>query len=212
MTVKGRLDEYRLEIPLMGAYQLENAATAVAALEVLIEKGHAIPADAIKTGFGRVSWPARMEVLSRDPLFVADGAHNLYSVESLMEALAHSEGESQRRDLILVIGFSRDKSVADMVHRLSQADQGSKPKVFATRSRHPRSLAPAAVSGHFGNEGVNAVESATVADAVAQALALAGSNDLVLATGSLFVAAEAREAILGITPETYPDLLPRDLR
>ncbi len=105
-------------------------------------------------------------------------------------------------------GFSRDKSVASMANRLAQAS----PIVFATRSRHPRSLSPAAVAAHFGNEGLKVVESAPVADAVGQALASARSGDLVLATGSLFVAAEAREAMLGIDPEVYPDLLPQDLR
>ena len=211
LTVKGRLEEYQLDIPLLGDHQLENAATAVAALEVLVEQGHAVPAEAIERGFAQVSWPGRMEVLSRSPLFVADGAHNLYSVNALMESLARHSPPGR---LILVAGFSRDKSVASMVHRLAQPNtrDGAIPMVFATRSRHPRSLSPAAVADHFGNEGLKAVESACVADAVAQALASADTGDLVLATGSLFVVAEAREAVLGIEPEVYPDLLPQDLR
>ena len=86
-SVQGRLGEYKLSIPLLGRYQLENAATAVAALEVLNEQGHAIPADAIQLGFAGVSWPCRMEVLSQSPLVVADGAHNLYSIEALLNSL-----------------------------------------------------------------------------------------------------------------------------
>ena len=211
LMVKGRRGEYQLDIPLLGEHQLENAATAIAALEALIDQGHEIPAEAIKQGFSQVSWPGRMEVLSRNPLFVADGAHNLYSVNSLMESL---KGYSLSGRLIVVAGFSRDKSVADMVNRLARVNPVSqaKPIVFAARSRHPRSLPAAAIAAHFGNEGIDAVESASVADAVTQALALASPGDLVLATGSLFVVAEAREAILGIEPEIYPDLLPQDLR
>ena len=211
VTVKGRLEEYQLDIPLLGDHQLENAATAVATLEALVEQGHTIPAEAIERGFAQVSWPGRMEVLSRDPIVMADGAHNLYSVNALMESLARHSPPGR---LILVAGFSRDKSVASMAHRLAQPNtrDGAIPMVFATRSRHPRSLSPGAVADHFGNEGVKAVESASVADAVAQALASADANDLVLVTGSLFVAAEAREAVLGIEPEVYPDLLPQDLR
>lgn len=211
LTVKGRFDHYQLDIPLLGAYQLENAATAIAALEALIEQGHAIPADAIQKGFANVSWPGRMEVLSRNPLFVADGAHNLYSVNSLMDSVTSNSGSGR---LILVAGFSRDKSVADMVHRLAQtsAETGVPPIVFATRSRHPRSLSPSAVAAHFASEGIKAVESAAMSDAVEQALEVAAPGDIVLATGSLFVAAEAREVILGIESEVYPDLLPQDLR
>ena len=205
VTVKGRLDEYQLDIPLLGRHQLENAATAVAALEVLMEQRHTIPAEAIKRGFAQVSWPCRMEVLSLSPLFIADGAHNPYSVDLLMEFLS---GRSVPGRLILVAGFSRDKRVLEMVRRLALAD----PIVFATRSRQPRSLSATAVANHFRNEGLKTVESAAVADAVEQALEMARPGDLVLATGSLFVAAEAREAILGIEPEVYPDLLPLDLR
>ena len=51
-----------------------------------------------------------------------------------------------------------------------------------------------------------------VAGGIDAAASRAENGDLILVTGSLFVAAEAREAILGITPETYPDLLPPDLR
>ncbi|PKB65251.1 MAG: hypothetical protein BZY80_00745 [SAR202 cluster bacterium Io17-Chloro-G2] len=205
LTVKGRLEEYQLDIPLAGLHQLENAATAVAALEALVEQGHSVPAEAIQRGFAQVSWPGRMEVLSRSPLFLADGAHNPHSVNLLMEALDCNPPPGR---LILVAGFSRDKNVADMARRLAQAS----PMVFATRSRHPRSLPPAAVADLFKNEGLTAVESDSVAEAVEQALGLAGPGGLVLATGSLFVVAEAREAMLGIEPEVYPDILPQDLR
>ena len=205
VTVHGRLQKYDLDIPLAGDYQLENVATAVAALEVLIEQGNAIPADAIQRGFAQVSWPGRMEVLSRNPLFVVDGAHNLHSVTSLMDSLT---GQTESSRTILVAGFSRDKSVADMVHRLAQA----RPIVFATRSRHPRSLSPSSVAAFFGQEGLEVLESSDTADAVRRSLEQARSGDLVLATGSLFIAAEAREFMLGIQPEVYPDLLPHDLR
>ena len=205
LTVKGRRSEYQLEIPLLGAYQLENAAAAVAALEVLVESGHQIPAEAISLGFSRVSWPCRMEILARDPLVVADGAHNPYSMEALLDSLP---SYLPHRRLVVVAGFSRDKSVAQMVQRLSKEN----PVVFATRSRHPRSLAPSAVAGHFENEGVPTVETPDVEGALRQAMAAAEPGDLVLVTGSLFVAAEARESVLGIQPERYPDLLPLDLR
>ena len=205
LTVCGRLAEYDLRIPLLGEYQLENAATAVAALEVLVETGHSIPADAIARGFAGTSWPCRMEVLGREPLIVADGAHNVYSMESLMDSLPKYLPHER---LILVAGFSRDKSVAQMVERLGRGN----PMVFATRSRHPRSLPPSAVARHFREVGISATETANVHEALQQARDAARPGDLALVTGSLFVAAEARESALGIQPERYPDLLPRDLR
>ena len=204
-SVQGRLGRHHLTIPLLGSHQLENAAAAVAALEALTELGHGIPPDAIQRGFAGVSWPCRMEVLSRSPQVVADGAHNLYSIEALLDTLP--EYLDYRR-LVLVAGFSRDKNVEDMVRRLALA----RPTVFATNSRHPRSLSPDHVAAHFQDQGVSAVKTAGTAEALEKALAAAGDKDLVLATGSLFVAAEAREAMLGIEPEIYPDLLPANRR
>ena len=204
-TVNGRLGKHQLRIPLLGEYQLENAATALAALEVLVERGWPIPHESIARGFAGVSWPCRMEVLSKDPQVVADGAHNVYSMESLMDSLPRY---LPHRRLLLAVGFSRDKSVMEMAQCLSKGN----PVVFATRSRHPRSMAPSAVARLFEDQGVTAVLTRDTADALRQARDAAGPDDLVLATGSLFVAAEAREAVLGIQPEEYPDLLPRDLR
>ena len=203
LSVKGRLGEYQLNIPLLGIHQLENAATALAALEVLREQGHAIPDEAVQQGFASVSWPCRMEVLSESPVILADGAHNVYSTEALLGSLRQ---HIDYRRLILIAGFSRDKQVEGMVKCLSRVD----PLVIATASRHPRSLATGAVADLFKQSGTKVVEATTPKDALALALNEAGEDDLVLATGSLFVAAEVREARLGIEPELYPDLLPLD--
>ena len=205
LTVRGRLGEYRLRIPLLGRHQLENSATALAVIEALQEQGHSISDVAIRQGMAEVSWPCRLEVLSRRPLVVSDGAHNVYSMETLLQSLP--EYFDYRR-LVVIAGFSRDKSVADMVELLA----GTNPIGIATRSRHPRSLAPGALGEQMRSSGVTDVsETDTVAAALALARQLAGPDDLILGVGSLFVAAELRETVLGIEPELYPDLLPPEL-
>jgi dihydrofolate synthase/folylpolyglutamate synthase len=198
-TVRGLRGEYELYMPLLGAHQLENAASAVAALEALAGQGIEVPPKAMEIGFERVSWPCRMEVLSRSPLLVADGAHNVYSVQSLLKSLPKYL-EYDR--LVLVAGFSRDKDVEDMAEALGeQADI-----VIATASRHPRSMTPAEVAGLFGDSRATVTEALTPADALKMAMDGAGKKDLVLATGSLFLTAEVRESALGIEPEIYPEL------
>jgi len=198
-TVRGLNDEYRLHMPLLGSHQLENAASAVAALEALGSQGIQVSADAMEKGFERVSWPCRMEILSRSPLLVADGAHNVYSVQSLLQSLPKYL-EYER--LVLVAGFSRDKNVEGMAQALGEKANA----IFATASRHPRSLTPAEVSGLFAGSGQTVTEASTPAVALQMALDSAGKNDLVLATGSLFLTAEVRESALGIEPEIYPEL------
>ncbi len=198
-TVRGLNAEYHLHMPLLGSYQLENAALAVAALEALVSQGIQVSANAMETGFERVSWPCRMEVLSHSPLLVADGAHNVYSLERLLDSLPKYL-EYDR--LILVAGFSRDKDVEGM----AQALREKADLIYATASRHPRSLTPAEVSSLFSNSNQMVSEAATPAEALKMALDSARNNDLVLATGSLFLTAEIRESALGIEPEMYPEL------
>ena len=201
LRVYGLRHTYELELPLLGEYQQENAATAVAALEAVAEvQGLALPPDAVAAGLAAVAWPCRMEVLADRPLVVADGAHNPYSVASLLRTLP---GSLPHRRLLVVAGFSRDKNVAEMAGSLAAA-AGT---VFAAASRHPRSLPPDELAQLFRSCGAEAIPAATPAQALAQARSQATEDDLILATGSLFLAAEVREAALGIPPEVYPELL-----
>ena len=179
---------------------------AVSIVEVLASQGVQVSPAAIAKGLSNVRWPCRLEVLARQPLVICDGAHNVYSMETMLSTLRESFDFGR---LLAVVGFSRDKSVSEMVAALAQ----SADVAIATRSRHPRSLAPAELGQVLHRAGVDTFQVAeNVADALALARQQAGPDDLILATGSLFVAAEAREQVLGIEPELYPDLLPPDLR
>ena len=78
--------------------------------------------------------------------------------------------------------------------------------IYSTASRHPRSLSPVDVSGLFVNPKQTISVLSTPADALNSALNTAREGDLILATGSLFLSAEVREAALGIEPEIYTEL------
>ncbi len=184
--VTGKTGTHQLTIPLLGKHQLENAATAVAALEAL-----AIGAEDIAQGLARVRWPGRLEILRREPLFLVDGAHNPDSARRLKEAIAEYLNYDR---LILVIGASSDKDIGGIVGELASLSS----MAIATRSRHPRALAPALLLEELERQGVTGVMAESVAAAVESALEMAGPRDLICATGSLFVAAEAIEYIKGI--------------
>lgn len=189
LEVEGTKGSYRLAIPLLGAHQLENAATAVAALEAL-----GVESRSIADGLARVSWPGRLEVLRREPTLMVDGAHNADAARRLKEAIAQY---FDRERLILVIGASSDKDVAGMIAELAPMAN----TVIATRSRHPRSMTMEPLIDELRRQGIEGVVSENVGDAVERALSIAGAKDLVCVTGSLFVAAEAREHVLGIPAE-----------
>jgi dihydrofolate synthase/folylpolyglutamate synthase len=193
LQVKGRKGSYELFLPVLGEHQQVNAATAVAALEVLTESGFNIPAGKIARALAQVEWPGRFQLLRRNPPVVVDGAHNVAAARSLKKALQqYFEGERA----ILVMGASGDKDVAGVIAELAPLFD----RVIVTRSRHPRAMAPAPLAAEFTRHGIKARIAEDVPSALSQALALAGKKDLVCLAGSLFIVGEALEAAAKILP------------
>ena len=190
LSVDGRLGIYELSIPLLGWHQLVNAATAVAALEVLAGKGFNLSQGSIANGLARVSWPGRLQVLGNHPLIVVDGAHNPDAARRLRESLKQYFDFDRA---ILVIGASDDKDIAGVVSELAPIAD----KVIVTHSHHPRPMATAAIVAEFTKHGVESQVVDNVPSALTEALALAGDRDLICVAGSLFVVAEAIEQISG---------------
>jgi len=186
LRVKGRGDSYELSIPLLGYHQLENAATAVATLEVLAERGFDISRDSIIKGLRQVSWPGRLQILSHHPLLIVDGAHNPSGARKLKQSL---EQYFDFERAILIMGASYDKDIAGIISELAPVFD----KVLITRSHHPRAIAPPPIVAEFGRHGVEARAVETVSEALSLALPLAGTRDLICVCGSLFVVAEAIE-------------------
>jgi dihydrofolate synthase/folylpolyglutamate synthase len=194
LSVKGRLGSYELTIPLLGAFQLENAATAVTALEVLVDKGYRVPRESLARGLAGVNWPGRLQVLNRHPLVVADGAHNPYSAGKLREALRQYFKFDRA---ILIIGTSSDKDIASIAAELVPLFD----RVIVTRSIHPRAMAVAPLVAEFSRRSIKAKATDDISTALRLALTMAKANDLVCVTGSLFVVAGAIEQAktLGLT-------------
>lgn len=188
LEVKGRLGNYTLSIPLVGQHQLENAATAVAALEVLTEKGFNITRDSLISGLAQVSWPGRLQILGQDPLVVVDGAHNPDAARRLKLALTDY---FKFWRAILVMGTSTDKDVTGIVSELAPLFS----EVIVTQACHPRAMAPAKLAAIFRDHGLKAKMTESVPEALTIAMSLAGSQDLICVTGSLFVVAEALERL-----------------
>jgi len=186
LEVQGRLGSYKLFIPLLGEHQLENTATAVAALEVLSEQGYKISKESIVNGLGRVSWPGRLEVLHHHPLLLVDSAHNPDSARKLKQAINKYFNFDRA---FLIIGTSLDKDIAGVVSELVPLFS----EVIITRSQHPRANLPQTLLNEFEKCRVKTHLTATVPEALNLALSLASDDDLICASGSLFVVAEVRQ-------------------
>lgn len=197
LEVNGKLAGYRIALPLLGSYQQENAAAAVAALEVLAENGLNITRNDIITGLEKVSWPGRFQIMGQKPLIVVDGAHNPASIRQLklslaayIESCASFEKDTNPFDrAILVFGASLDKDIAGIVSELPLFFN----EVIITRSRHPRAMATNFIVAEFRKYGFKPHVAEPVSEAVSLALSQTGEKDLICVTGSLFVVGEAIE-------------------
>ena len=187
--VNGLTDEYQLNLPLLGEHQLENAATAVAVAEVLVERGAKVSPKSIADGLAQVHWPGRLQILRREPWVIVDGAHNADSVRRLVKAL-RQYFDFERA--ILIFGASSDKNIAGMVAELASFPD----TVIVTQSRHPRAVAPDKLVSEFAKWEIIPEVAENVASAVELALAQAKPADLICATGSLFIVAEVMEYML----------------
>lgn len=190
-----------LWIPLLGEHQVVNAVTAVAALYRLPGVQQGLSISDLRDGLRSVCWPGRLEVLGRTPLVVADSAHNGDSARKLVTALRSLAGN---RRLIVVVGGSADHVTSEVLTLLL----GEADRAIATRSRHPRAAEPAWLMARAAELGFSMQITETVAQALALALDWAGSEDLVCFTGSVFVAAEAREAWFALRDMPLPPFDP----
>jgi dihydrofolate synthase / folylpolyglutamate synthase len=185
--------EIQAEIPLLGKHQIENAATAVAAVDAMsAQEPLYCPYDeSIANGLASVRWPCRIEVVREDPLVVVDGAHNRDSARRLAETLVEYF-ECDRA--LFVVGCGSDKDIQGLAEELAPLAG----RVLAVRSEHPRAMDPQRIAETFGRLGVDGQIVDKVPDAVDSAIAASGDGALICVAGSLFVAAEARAHVLGV--------------
>lgn len=173
-----------LHVGLLGAHQLTNAAVALAALEAYAAgQGLALDESAIRRGLAQARFAGRLEVMQRQPMVVLDGAHNEEKVGALTAALRQL---FRYRRLILVLGLLEVKSVTAILRLLvSVAD------VVVTTAPQVRGkpALPADELAELSREaGVREVRVGGMPmEALEQALGLAGPDDLVVCTGSLYL-------------------------
>lgn len=199
VRIDGLRASYRTRLPLFGDHQIENAATAVATVETLMDRGFDVSPESVVEGLRTVSWPARLQRVSGATQVVVDGAHNPDSTRRLVNAIRQT---FEFRRLFVVFGAGGGHLVTDMLAELTDLPL----TVVAVRSRDPRATDSEHIADVAREQGLEVVGvSTTVAGGLRKALALAGEGDLVLGTGSLFVAAEVIEELEGVTPELYPE-------
>ncbi|GAB4402094.1 MAG: folylpolyglutamate synthase/dihydrofolate synthase family protein [Anaerolineales bacterium] len=177
----------RLSIPLLGHHQVQNAATAYAALQTARGEGLALREDDIRRGFAQTVWQGRFEVLQRYPPVVIDSAHNRDSALKLRLAL---DDYFPGQPVILLYGASEDKDIPGMFAELLPRVR----RVIATQSTHPRAANSERLVALAHQAGCSARSIPDFLQAFAVARQIAAQQQAVLlVTGSIFIAAAARQ-------------------
>ncbi len=178
-----------ITLALLGTYQPENAANVLFAIDVLKENGYKIDDKAVYDGMNTVKWPARFEVISRDPLVIADGGHNPEGIDGAVSSIERYFGEEK---VGIITGVMADKDYKYMADRIASVAK----RVFCLTPDNPRALSAEKYAEVFKNLGADAVACESVEDAVSTASAWARENDTpIVSLGSLYMYCEVVKAL-----------------
>ncbi|HXO88670.1 MAG TPA: folylpolyglutamate synthase/dihydrofolate synthase family protein [Candidatus Acidoferrales bacterium] len=181
----GSSTKLAIEPPLAGRFQVRNALAAATAAELVNERSFAISTEVIERGIRAARWPGRLERLAERPSVYLDGTHNPSGAKELLQFW---KDNFAGRRIFLVYGAVRDKAVDEIAGVLFPAADS----VILTEPLQPRAIsAPllAEMTAHLARKS-SVVRNPT--EALERAIAMAGPEDAVFATGSLYLVGDLR--------------------
>ncbi|MFR6449374.1 MAG: bifunctional folylpolyglutamate synthase/dihydrofolate synthase [Peptoniphilus grossensis] len=172
----------------IGDYQVENALGAIYALYLLNKKGILkISTEKIRERIKSSTWKGRMEIVSRDPLIILDGAHNFDGIKKLVESIDNFKFKK----LYLIMSILSDKEHKKMLEEISSYTD----EVVFVNLDYKRGTSPEELKKEASAYGLKA-EVMSVEDAINHYKKKYEDGDLILITGSLYFVSEARAEIL----------------
>lgn len=187
---KVKLDDVEEDFHLsqIGDYQVENALGAIYALYILNKRGILkISLDDIKARIKTSTWKGRMEIVSRDPLIILDGAHNFDGIKRLVESLDNFKFKK----LHLIMSILADKEHKKMLEEIASYTD----EVVFVNLDYKRGTSPEELSREASEYGLKG-QVMTIDEALAYYKKSYQDGDLILITGSLYFVSEARSKIL----------------
>ena len=179
-----------IHLPLLGKHQLYNAAVVLTIVKALRERGLTISDEAMREGIASVSWPGRFELVARNPIFIVDGGHNPQCIEALVNNVRDYLGGKR---LTILTGVLADKDYGDMYQDMAQYAA----EFVTVTPPNPRALPAQELKAYLERFGKPVTACDTVAEGVALAKKLAGSDGVVLAYGSLYMVGDIEAAARG---------------
>ena len=177
-----------LVLPLLGDHQLHNASVVLSIADTLMDLGWKITEEHIRDGIRDVSWPGRFDIVAHNPLFIIDGGHNPQCIDALVKNIVDYLAG---RRLIALVGVLADKDYGEMFRPVMEFVT----EFVCVTPDNPRQLPAVELAEHLRRAGAQAVPCETVAQGVAKAKELAGSDGAVLCFGSLYTIGAIKAAV-----------------
>jgi dihydrofolate synthase/folylpolyglutamate synthase len=184
-----------LFLPLLGEHQLDNFALALAAYEAFSQVLHFELSPAkVRQALAKLDWRGRIEILREKPWVILDVAHNPASMAALTQTMRKT---FKYQRVLLILGLLQDKDAPSILKAL----QPLQPFLIATQPRHPKSLSAAALANHAAKlkqdfKGIKIIPNPQ--EALHFAFKQAQGKDIIVITGSFYLAAELRTAVSGL--------------
>ncbi len=175
-----------LRIPLAGDHQMRNAATVLAVIEVLREKGWHVTEEDVREGLAGTSWPVRFEIMRERPLFIIDGGHNPQCLEAVKAGLEKLVDPSM--PVVFLTGALKDKDTATMASILSSA---GREFVVVTPDSH-RAMPAEELAALFESHGCHVEVCDDLTAGIERAMEKATEKGVVCCVGSLYLAGDVR--------------------
>jgi dihydrofolate synthase/folylpolyglutamate synthase len=181
-----------LHLPLLGAYQPYNATTVLTAIDLLKEQGLDVGQEAVRKGLLSVRWPARFELLSRDPIIIYDGGHNPEGVRAAVASVKAYFGDQR---VNLLSGVMADKDRGEMIQTMKPIIE----RAFTVTPNNPRSLAAADYAAQLASYDIVATPYASVAEGVRAAIESSRKENIpLICLGSLYLYEEVEAAVTAV--------------
>ena len=177
-----------LAIPLIGSYQLENAAAALKAVQVLRQLGWHITTSNVADGLENTAWPGRFEVIKRKPIFIVDGGHNVDGIRATAKSL---KAVFKEEKLILIFGVMADKNYDEMLDIILPFAK----EVCCVAPNNERALAADKLAEVIESKGVSACPYESIPEAADAAFERSKKVTPVCAIGSLYMIGDIKKYI-----------------
>lgn len=179
--------QLKIDLYLGGEHQIYNLSTAIETLNVLIENGLNISNQNIIDGIAKTKVPGRLEILSKDPLVLIDGAHNLSGIMALCNTI---DTNLSKRHIVVLMGMLKDKEYEACINEISKRAN----EFIGVAVNNPRTLS-AEQTANIARNNTNAQAIDDINSAVKKAISLLRDDSVLIICGSLYLIGDVKTNI-----------------